>query len=218
MSLSCIWKVCACTIWVYITYKHVLFELSWNIYKKQTRIRLTLHCWLCSDTLFWGAYQGWGFLVSLARHTEMHQSHRGSVVASTPRREPGFPELLVWAQGCSPALVSNVQPGRHQQGGKAGELERGSWRIASGCWSNTQGADTLMLHLEVCCCFTQNYTIIRIATVQHELHQLRRKLGDTKMRLLIEIKVLCLLIRTVKMWQCIEKIRTSQLLDDVDIC
>ncbi|KAI1236715.1 hypothetical protein IHE44_0014968 [Lamprotornis superbus] len=35
---------------------------------------------------------------------------------------------------------------------------------------------------------SKNYTIIRIATVQHELHQLRRKLDDTKMRLLIEIK------------------------------
>ncbi|RLW06017.1 hypothetical protein DV515_00004876 [Chloebia gouldiae] len=34
-----------------------------------------------------------------------------------------------------------------------------------------------------------NYTIIRIATVQHELHQLRRKLDDTKMRFLIEIKM-----------------------------
>ncbi|XP_068056018.1 LOW QUALITY PROTEIN: spermatogenesis-associated protein 1 [Anomalospiza imberbis] len=36
---------------------------------------------------------------------------------------------------------------------------------------------------------SKNYTIIRIATVQHELHQLRRKLDDTKMRLLIEIKM-----------------------------
>ncbi|XP_066411976.1 spermatogenesis-associated protein 1 [Molothrus aeneus] len=36
---------------------------------------------------------------------------------------------------------------------------------------------------------SKNYTIIRIATVQHELHQLRRKLEDTKMRLLIEIKM-----------------------------
>uniref|UniRef100_A0A8C3N6B4 Uncharacterized protein n=1 Tax=Geospiza parvula TaxID=87175 RepID=A0A8C3N6B4_GEOPR len=36
---------------------------------------------------------------------------------------------------------------------------------------------------------SKNYTIIRIATVQHELHQLRRKLEDTKMRLLKEIKM-----------------------------
>ncbi|XP_054494690.2 spermatogenesis-associated protein 1 [Agelaius phoeniceus] len=36
---------------------------------------------------------------------------------------------------------------------------------------------------------SKNYTIIRIATVQHELHQLRRKLEDTKMRLLIEMKM-----------------------------
>ncbi|NWH34861.1 SPAT1 protein, partial [Chloropsis hardwickii] len=36
---------------------------------------------------------------------------------------------------------------------------------------------------------SKNYTIIRIATVQHELNQLRRKLDDTKMRLLIEIKM-----------------------------
>ncbi|XP_066048654.1 spermatogenesis-associated protein 1 [Chamaea fasciata] len=36
---------------------------------------------------------------------------------------------------------------------------------------------------------SKNYTIIRIATVQHELDQLRRKLDDTKMRLLIEIKM-----------------------------
>ncbi|KAM7014232.1 spermatogenesis-associated protein 1 [Passerculus sandwichensis] len=36
---------------------------------------------------------------------------------------------------------------------------------------------------------SKNYTIIRIATVQHELHRLRRKLEDTKMRLLIEIKM-----------------------------
>ncbi|NWT68184.1 SPAT1 protein, partial [Prunella himalayana] len=36
---------------------------------------------------------------------------------------------------------------------------------------------------------SKNYTIIRIATVQHELHQLRRKLDDTKVRLLIEIKM-----------------------------
>ncbi|NXE65464.1 SPAT1 protein, partial [Calcarius ornatus] len=36
---------------------------------------------------------------------------------------------------------------------------------------------------------SKNYTIIRIATVQHELHQLRRKLEDTKMRLLIEVKM-----------------------------
>uniref|UniRef100_A0A8C3NZW2 Spermatogenesis-associated protein 1 C-terminal domain-containing protein n=1 Tax=Cyanoderma ruficeps TaxID=181631 RepID=A0A8C3NZW2_9PASS len=36
---------------------------------------------------------------------------------------------------------------------------------------------------------SKNYTIIRIATVQHELDQLRRKLDDTKMRLLIEIKL-----------------------------
>ncbi|NXF14619.1 SPAT1 protein, partial [Rhodinocichla rosea] len=36
---------------------------------------------------------------------------------------------------------------------------------------------------------SKNYTIIRIATVQHEPHQLRRKLEDTKMRLLIEIKM-----------------------------
>ncbi|NXR25878.1 SPAT1 protein, partial [Cinclus mexicanus] len=36
---------------------------------------------------------------------------------------------------------------------------------------------------------SKNYTIIRIATVQHELDQLRRKLDNTKMRLLIEIKM-----------------------------
>ncbi|NWS34344.1 SPAT1 protein, partial [Polioptila caerulea] len=36
---------------------------------------------------------------------------------------------------------------------------------------------------------SKNYTIIQIATVQHELDQLRRKLDDTKMRLLIEIKM-----------------------------
>ncbi|RMC08531.1 hypothetical protein DUI87_14777 [Hirundo rustica rustica] len=36
---------------------------------------------------------------------------------------------------------------------------------------------------------SKNYTIIRIATVQHELDQLRRKLDDTKMRLLTEIKM-----------------------------
>ncbi|NXU44171.1 SPAT1 protein, partial [Drymodes brunneopygia] len=36
---------------------------------------------------------------------------------------------------------------------------------------------------------SKNYTIIQIATVQHELHQLRRKLDDTKMRLIIEIKM-----------------------------
>ncbi|NXR47899.1 SPAT1 protein, partial [Hippolais icterina] len=36
---------------------------------------------------------------------------------------------------------------------------------------------------------SKNYTIIRIATVQHELDQLRRKLDDIKMRLLIEIKM-----------------------------
>ncbi|XP_041339471.1 spermatogenesis-associated protein 1 [Pyrgilauda ruficollis] len=36
---------------------------------------------------------------------------------------------------------------------------------------------------------SKNYTIIQIATVQHELHQLRRKLDDTKVRLLIEIKM-----------------------------
>ncbi|NWR10991.1 SPAT1 protein, partial [Paradoxornis webbianus] len=36
---------------------------------------------------------------------------------------------------------------------------------------------------------SKNYTIIRIVTVQHELDQLRRKLDDTKMRLLIEIKM-----------------------------
>ncbi|KFM00715.1 Spermatogenesis-associated protein 1, partial [Aptenodytes forsteri] len=36
---------------------------------------------------------------------------------------------------------------------------------------------------------SKNYTIIRITTVQHELDQLRRKLDDTKMKLIIEIKV-----------------------------
>ncbi|NXI18022.1 SPAT1 protein, partial [Irena cyanogastra] len=36
---------------------------------------------------------------------------------------------------------------------------------------------------------SKNYTIIQIATVQHELDQLRRKLDDTKMRLLIEMKM-----------------------------
>ncbi|NXA62577.1 SPAT1 protein, partial [Mohoua ochrocephala] len=36
---------------------------------------------------------------------------------------------------------------------------------------------------------SKNYTIIRIATVQHELDQLRRKLEDTKMKLIIEIKM-----------------------------
>ncbi|NWW24211.1 SPAT1 protein, partial [Falcunculus frontatus] len=36
---------------------------------------------------------------------------------------------------------------------------------------------------------SKNYTIIRIATVQHELYQLRRKLDDTKMKLIIEIKM-----------------------------
>ncbi|NXQ40849.1 SPAT1 protein, partial [Catharus fuscescens] len=36
---------------------------------------------------------------------------------------------------------------------------------------------------------SKNFTIIRIATVQHELDHLRRKLDDTKMRLLIEIKM-----------------------------
>ncbi|KAM4895710.1 spermatogenesis-associated protein 1 [Sylvia borin] len=36
---------------------------------------------------------------------------------------------------------------------------------------------------------SKNYTIIQIATVQHELDQLRRKLDDTKMKLLIEIKM-----------------------------
>ncbi|NXP27267.1 SPAT1 protein, partial [Scytalopus superciliaris] len=35
----------------------------------------------------------------------------------------------------------------------------------------------------------KNYTIIRITTVQHELDQLRRKLDDTKMKLIIEIKM-----------------------------
>ncbi|NXN63648.1 SPAT1 protein, partial [Himantopus himantopus] len=36
---------------------------------------------------------------------------------------------------------------------------------------------------------SKNYTIIRITTVQHELEQLRRKLDDTKMKLIIEIKM-----------------------------
>ncbi|NXE21634.1 SPAT1 protein, partial [Ardeotis kori] len=36
---------------------------------------------------------------------------------------------------------------------------------------------------------SKNYTIIRITTVQHELNQLRRKLDDTKMKLVIEIKM-----------------------------
>ncbi|XP_019326233.1 PREDICTED: spermatogenesis-associated protein 1 [Aptenodytes forsteri] len=36
---------------------------------------------------------------------------------------------------------------------------------------------------------SKNYTIIRITTVQHELDQLRRKLDDTKMKLIIEIKL-----------------------------
>ncbi|KFO84081.1 Spermatogenesis-associated protein 1, partial [Buceros rhinoceros silvestris] len=36
---------------------------------------------------------------------------------------------------------------------------------------------------------SKNYTIIRITTVQHELEQLRRKLDDTKMKLVIEIKM-----------------------------
>ncbi|NXR65834.1 SPAT1 protein, partial [Rhadina sibilatrix] len=36
---------------------------------------------------------------------------------------------------------------------------------------------------------SKNYTIVRIATAQHGLDQLRRKLDDTKMRLLIEIKM-----------------------------
>ncbi|NXE89342.1 SPAT1 protein, partial [Menura novaehollandiae] len=36
---------------------------------------------------------------------------------------------------------------------------------------------------------SKNYTIIRIATAQHELDQLRRKLDDTKMKLIIEIKM-----------------------------
>ncbi|XP_052656718.1 spermatogenesis-associated protein 1 isoform X2 [Harpia harpyja] len=36
---------------------------------------------------------------------------------------------------------------------------------------------------------SKNYTIIRITTVQHELDQLRRKLDDAKMKLVIEIKM-----------------------------
>ncbi|NXS33555.1 SPAT1 protein, partial [Pomatostomus ruficeps] len=36
---------------------------------------------------------------------------------------------------------------------------------------------------------SKNYTIIRIVTVQHELDQLRRKLDDTKMKLITEIKM-----------------------------
>ncbi|KFW62209.1 Spermatogenesis-associated protein 1, partial [Pygoscelis adeliae] len=36
---------------------------------------------------------------------------------------------------------------------------------------------------------SKNYTIIRITTVQHELDQLRRRLDDTKMKLIIEIKM-----------------------------
>ncbi|NXN22359.1 SPAT1 protein, partial [Nycticryphes semicollaris] len=36
---------------------------------------------------------------------------------------------------------------------------------------------------------SKNYTIIRITTVQHELDQLKRKLDDTKMKLIIEIKM-----------------------------
>lgn len=82
--------------------------------------------------------------------------------------------------------------------------KQGSWKEVRGLFLSgevapNEGRDALMLHFKFCCCFTQNYTIIRIATVQHELDQLRRKLDDTKMKLIIEIKVLCLLIRTVKM-------------------
>lgn len=89
--------------------------------------------------------------------------------------------------------------------------KQGSWKevvrglFVSGEVTPSEGTDALMLHFKFCCCFTQNFTIIRIATVQYELDHLRRKLDDTKMRLLIEIKVLCLLIRTVKMWHCINK-------------
>ncbi|PKK27853.1 spermatogenesis associated 1 [Columba livia] len=36
---------------------------------------------------------------------------------------------------------------------------------------------------------SKNYNIIQITTVQHELDQLRRKLDDTKMKLIIEIKM-----------------------------
>ncbi|NXX47129.1 SPAT1 protein, partial [Tricholaema leucomelas] len=36
---------------------------------------------------------------------------------------------------------------------------------------------------------SKNYTVIRITTVQHELDQLRRKLDDTKMKLVIGIKM-----------------------------
>lgn len=46
-----------------------------------------------------------------------------------------------------------------------------------------------MLNLSFCCCFIQNNKIIQITTVQHELDQLRRKLDDTKMKLIIEIKM-----------------------------
>lgn len=49
----------------------------------------------------------------------------------------------------------------------------------------------LNAQLSFCCCFIQNNKIIQITTVQHELDQLRRKLDDTKMKLIIEIKVLC---------------------------
>ncbi|XP_064003978.1 spermatogenesis-associated protein 1 isoform X6 [Pogoniulus pusillus] len=41
---------------------------------------------------------------------------------------------------------------------------------------------------------SKNYTVIRITTVQHELDQLRMKLDDTKMKLIIEIKLLKLLV------------------------
>lgn len=83
--------------------------------------------------------------------------------------------------------------------GKQGRWKEVRGLFLSGEVAPSEGRDALMLHFKFCCCFTQNYTIIRIATVQHELDQLRRKLDDTKMKLIIEIKVLCLLIRTVKM-------------------
>lgn len=40
--------------------------------------------------------------------------------------------------------------------------------------------------------FTQNYLIIQITEVQHAIDQLKRKLDTDKMKLIIEVKVICI--------------------------
>lgn len=142
-------SVCMYNLRVYIIYKCVLFELSWNIYKIKIQIGLTWHYWLCSDTLllllrgisrvglFWSPWLGTERPYMKDRYA---QGNIPAAVLWQPAPREGSQDLLsCWAEHKGAPHPSWATCSQAGIGGVGKQVRcKGLLEDCSKRWSNTQ--------------------------------------------------------------------------------